>query len=67
MGVDMPQLRLLSGARKDVVHRLPCERLAAFGNKQPWKCILAQSQPAADRPQFIPGNRLFDAQAILET
>ena len=62
----MSELGLLSCSRNDIVHGLTRQRLFSFRYKQPWKCILSQSQPAADRSQFIPCNGLLDAEAILQ-
>ena len=51
----------------EVVDRLSGHRLPALRQKQPRQGVVARVQVALDRPQFVPGDRMFDRQAILES
>ena len=54
------------GSRAEIVHGLPSEWLASFGEEQPRQGILTTCEIASKSTQFVTGNGLLDRQSALE-
>ena len=58
MRMDRIEPGPLCGCTDDIVHRLPGQRLPAFGDEQPGQGIVARGQPAAQGAQLVPRDRM---------
>ena len=67
VGMDVVEARADPGLPDNVVHRLSREWLPAFGDEQPGERILPRREPSLDGPQLVPCDRLFDAEAVLQS
>ena len=51
----------------EVVHRLPGERLPAFGDEQPRQRVGPRREITPDRAQLVAGDRLLDRETVLQS
>ena len=65
-GMNRRQSGALGCSTNQVVHRLPGQRLATFGNEQPRQPVCSQRKVAPECSQLIASDRLLDRQPALE-
>ncbi|MCG7624009.1 hypothetical protein MHM97_11630 [Epibacterium sp. Ofav1-8] len=67
MWVDALESGTSAGSSDDVVYSLPRERQLALGDEEPGQCIIPAREPALDSPQLFAGDRLLNAEPVLQS